>query len=147
MTTDSGSGTIGESFDLPFDHRFTSGPTLDIHGFGDAPDWPRNSISQLTPQEPYMAKIPSKKFPTTKRKIPSSTFPKTQSKIPSRKIAKGTGKILSRKSAEGQKPEPMGLLERPADENARQDRIADLKAKLKSLDESKSSAKSRLNGD
>jgi hypothetical protein len=86
-----------------------------------------------------MAKIPSKKFPTAKRKIPSSTFPKSQSKIPSRKIAKGTGKIPSRKSAEGQKPEPTGLQKRPVDENARQDRIADLKAKLKmkSLDELK----------
>jgi hypothetical protein len=106
------------------------------------PDWPRNTILGTK-----YGKNPIKEVPNHQEEIPSSTFPKSKSKIPSRKIAKGTGKIASRKSAEGQKPVPTGLLERPADENARQDRIADLKAKLKALDESKSSAKSRLDGD
>jgi hypothetical protein len=47
----------------------------------------------------FMAKIPSRKFSTTKKKIPSKPFPKSKSKIPSRKFAKGTAKIASRQFA------------------------------------------------
>lgn len=66
-------------------------------------------------------KIPSRKFPTGKKKIPSRKFPKSK-----KKVAKTASK-----------PEPPALPERPANEEARQDRIKTLKEKLKSLDKSK----------
>ncbi len=87
-------------------------------------------------------KIPSSKFPTTKKKIPSRKFPKSKTKIPSRKFSKGTAKIATRKSAKepaaaSEKPVAPELLDRPANEEARQERLKALKRKLKSLGESK----------
>jgi hypothetical protein len=83
-----------------------------------------------------MAKIPSRKFPTTKKKIASRKFPKSQSKIPSRRIGKGTGKIASRKFAKApakEKPKPQVLLDRPTDDQSRQDRLTTLKGQTKAL--------------
>lgn len=82
-----------------------------------------------------MAKIPSRKIPKTKRKIASSKFPKSQSKIPSRQFAEGTAKIPSRKfskasNAEREKPGAKTLPDRPANEIAREVRVATLKGKL-----------------
>ncbi len=89
-----------------------------------------------------MAKIPSKKFSTVKKKIPSRKFPKSKTKIPSREFAKGTAKIASRKFAKApkvarEKPVTTALPDRPANEEARQARIATLKESLKSMGESK----------
>jgi hypothetical protein len=65
-----------------------------------------------------MAKIPSRKFPKTKKKIPSRKFPKSQRKIPSRKFAKGTAKIASRQfsmlvAADKKQDAPVPLIVRP----------------------------------
>jgi hypothetical protein len=89
-----------------------------------------------------MAKIPSKKLSTAKKKIPSRKFPKSKTKIPSRPFAKGTAKIASRKSAKAleapsEQAVTPALPDRPANEEARQARIATLKEKLKSMGESK----------
>jgi hypothetical protein len=82
-----------------------------------------------------MAKIPSRKFSKSIQKIASRGFSKSKSKIPSRGFAKGTAKIPSRKFSTAMKPdvkpEAPVLLERPTDEKARQDRLANLKSKLK----------------
>lgn len=83
-----------------------------------------------------MAKIPSRKFSTTKKKIASRGFSKAKAKIPSRGFATGTAKIPSRKfskAAEGTetKPEAPALQARPADEKSRQERVAALKVKAK----------------
>jgi hypothetical protein len=83
-----------------------------------------------------MAKIPSRKFSTTKKKIPSRPFPKSKSKIPSRTFAKGTAKIASRKFAKAPANEKQAAqvrLDRPTDENSRQDRLAILMGQVKSL--------------
>jgi len=85
-----------------------------------------------------MAKIPSRKFSTTKKKIPSRKFPKSQSKIPSRKFAKGTAKIASRKFAKAsvaakEKQDAQVRLDRPTDDKSRQDRVATLRGQMKSL--------------
>ena len=83
-----------------------------------------------------MAKIPSRKFPTTKRKIASRKFPKSQSKIPSRPFPKGTAKIASRpfpKAPAKEKPMPQVLPDRPTDEQSRQDRLATLRSQTKAL--------------
>jgi hypothetical protein len=83
-----------------------------------------------------MAKIPSRKFPKTKRKIPSRKFPKSQSKIPSRKFAKGTAQIASRgfaKAPAKEKKAAPARLDRPPTEKARQDRVATLMCQVKSL--------------
>ena len=71
-------------------------------------------------------KIPSTKFPTTKKKIPSRKFPKSKTKIPSRKFAKAP-------KAASEEPVAPVLPDRPANEEARQDRLITLKGKLKSL--------------
>ena len=89
-------------------------------------------------QVSFMAKIPSRKFSSSKKKIPSRKFPKSQSKIPSRKFAKGAVKIASRKFAEASvaangKPIAEVRLDRPSDKESRQDRLATLKGQLKSL--------------
>jgi hypothetical protein len=82
-----------------------------------------------------MAKIPSRKFSTTKKKIASRGFSKAKVKIPSRALAQGTAKIPSRGFAKTpkaeKKPEAPVLLERPADAEARQERVAALKAQAK----------------
>lgn len=82
-----------------------------------------------------MAKIPSRKFSTTKKKIASRGFSKAKVKIPSRGLAQGTAKIASRGFAKApeamKKPEAPVLLERPADARARQERVAALKAQAK----------------
>jgi len=82
-----------------------------------------------------MAKIPSRKFSTTKKKIASRGFSKAKVKIASRGFAKGTAKIPSRKLSSppkaAKKPEAPALLDRPADETTRQERVAALKAKAK----------------
>ena len=74
-------------------------------------------------------------------KIPSRPFPKSKTKIPSRKFAKGTVKIASRKFSEtpaaAKKKATTGLLDPPANEQARRDRIAILKEQIKALDNSK----------
>jgi hypothetical protein len=95
-----------------------------------------------------MAKIPSRKFSTTKKKIASRKFPKSQRKIPSRKFAKGTAKIASRKFAKGtakiasrpfakapakEKPTAQVLLARPTDEKSRQERLTILRSQTKAL--------------
>ena len=71
-------------------------------------------------------KIPSRKFPKTKKKIPSRKFPKSQRKIPSRKFAKAP--VAADKQPDAQVP-----LGRPTNEEERQDRVATLAAKLKSV--------------
>jgi hypothetical protein len=57
-----------------------------------------------------MAKIPSRKFPTTKKKIASRKFPKSQRKIPSRKFARAPAT---------EKHVAQVLLDRPTDEESR----------------------------
>jgi hypothetical protein len=82
-----------------------------------------------------MAKIPSRKFSTTKKKIASRGFSKAKVKIASRGFAKVTAKIPSRKLSASpkavKKPVASVLLERPADETTRQERLAALKAEAK----------------
>jgi len=82
-----------------------------------------------------MAKIPSRKFSTTKKKIASRGFSKAKAKIPSRGFAEGTSKIPSRKLSQAptkvKTPEAPVLLDRPTDEKARQERVAALKAQAK----------------
>jgi len=82
-----------------------------------------------------MAKIPSRKFPKTTKKIASRPFPKSKTKIPSRKFAKGTAKIASRQFSKAPavaKAAPVRL-DRPANEEARRDRVAALISEVKSL--------------
>ena len=71
-----------------------------------------------------MAKIPSRKFPTTKKKIASRKFPKSQRKIASRKFAKAPAK---------EKPKPQVLPARPTDEQSRQERLTTLRSQTKAL--------------
>ena len=85
-----------------------------------------------------MAKIPTRKFSTAKKKIASRKFPKSQSKIASRGFAKGTAKIASRKTSRGsaaakEKRAAQALLDRPTDEQVREDRLAILRGQVKSL--------------
>lgn len=88
-----------------------------------------------------MAKIPSRKFSTSKKKIASRGFSKSKVKIPSRKLESGTAKIPSRKMSKapkaGKKSEAPVLLERPADDKTRAERVVALKvqAKLKPASE------------
>jgi hypothetical protein len=82
-----------------------------------------------------MAKIPSRKFAKIKKKIPSRKLPKSQRKIPSRKLAAGAATLPAQEFSKGpemaiEKPDAPG---RPSDEKSRQDRLAALKGKLKSL--------------
>ena len=60
------------------------------------------------------------------KKIPSRKFPKSKTKIPSRKFAKAP-------KAASEEPVAPVLPDRPANEEARQDRLITLKGKLKSL--------------
>lgn len=82
-----------------------------------------------------MAKIPSRGFPKAKRKLSSGAFPKAKSKLASKKFAKGTTRLASRPAkapkAASKKPDTPPLLDRPAGEKALQDRLANLKRKLK----------------
>ena len=83
-----------------------------------------------------MAKIPTRKFPTTKKKIASRGFPKSEGKIASRGFAKGAAKIASRKSPKAptkKKQAAQALLDRPTDEKARQDRLLALMGQTKAL--------------
>ena len=83
-----------------------------------------------------MAKIPSRKFSTTKKKIASRKFPKSQRKIVSRGFAKGTAKIASRGFAKAPAKEKKAVparLDRPTDAKARQDRLAALREQTKAL--------------
>jgi len=85
-----------------------------------------------------MAKIPSRKFPTTKKKIPSRKFPATQRKLSSGKLASQSTKIPSRKLAQAKKPQkkvvnepaPLG---HPTDEQARHEVVATLKSRTEAL--------------
>jgi hypothetical protein len=79
-----------------------------------------------------MAKIPSRKFSSTKKKIASRKLPKSQSKLSSRGFAKGTAKIASRKFSQAPAKEKQAAQVRPANETA-QDRLAALRGKVKSL--------------
>jgi hypothetical protein len=86
----------------------------------------------------FMAKIPSRKFPKTKRKIPSRKFPKVQRKIPSRKFAQGTVKLQSRPFpkpplAADKKPTAQVPLGRPINDEERQARLAALATQTQSL--------------
>ena len=84
----------------------------------------------------FMAKIPSRRFSTTKKKIPSRKFPESQSKIPSRKFVKGSATIASRKFAKApatEKQPARVCLDRPTNEEARQDRLEAVRGKVKSL--------------
>ena len=83
-----------------------------------------------------MAKIPSRKFSTTKKKIASRKFSKSQSKIPSRKFAEGTAKIASRKVATAPAKQMQAAkvcLDRPTDETSRQDRVKVLRGRTNAL--------------
>ena len=73
-----------------------------------------------------MAKIPSRKFPKTKKKIPSRKFPKSQCKIPSRKFAKAP--VAANVKQDAQVP-----LGRPTNEEERQARLAALTGQMKSV--------------
>ena len=73
-----------------------------------------------------MAKIPSRKFPKTKKKIPSRKFPKSQRKIPSRKFAQAL--VAADKQPDAQVP-----LGRPTNEEERQVRVATLADQIKSV--------------
>jgi hypothetical protein len=83
-----------------------------------------------------MAKIPSRKFSTTKKKIASRKFPKSQRKIPSRRFATGTAKIASRQFAKAPpkvRPRASLVLDRPTDEESRQERLATLRSQTNAL--------------
>jgi hypothetical protein len=81
-----------------------------------------------------MAKIPSRKFSTTKKKIASRKFPKSQSKITSRGFTKGTAKIASGGFAKAPATEKKAApVDRPTDAKARQDRLAALKEQTDAL--------------
>jgi hypothetical protein len=71
-------------------------------------------------------KIPSRKFPKTKKKIPSRKFPKSQRKIPSRKFAKAP--VAADKQSDPQAP-----VGRPTNEVERQARAATLAGQMKSV--------------
>ena len=77
-------------------------------------------------KESSMAKIPTRKFSTTKKKIAS------------RRFAKGTAKIASRKSPtaaakDKKKQAAQELLDRPTDEKTRQDRLSTLMGRTSAL--------------
>ena len=87
-----------------------------------------------------MAKIPSRKFSTAKKKIPSRPFPKGSRKITSRKLVNSSTKIPSRKFArateaanQNQDVNAQAPLDRPSDEQTRQDRVAKLKGRTDAL--------------
>ncbi len=80
-----------------------------------------------------MAKIPSRKFSTTKKKIASRKFPKSQSKIASRGFAKSTAKIASRGFAKAPAKKKAAQVDRPTDAKARQDRVAALREQTGAL--------------
>ena len=83
-----------------------------------------------------MAKIPSRKFSTTKKKIASRGFAKSQSKIASRGFAKGTAKIASRGFAKApvkEKQAAPARLDRITEEQSREDRLATLQNEVKAL--------------
>ncbi len=81
-----------------------------------------------------MAKIPSRRFSTAKKKIPSRKFPKSQRKIASRGFAKGSAKIASRGFPKAPAKKTVQVcLDRPTDEQSRQDRVAALRGKVKAL--------------
>jgi len=92
----------------------------------------KQPASILSCEVELMAKIPSRKFSTTKRKIASRGFSKAKVKISSRGFAKVVAKIPSRKPPKAPpavtKPQASVLLDRPADDKARQERVAALKA-------------------
>jgi hypothetical protein len=71
-------------------------------------------------------------------KIPSRKFPSSKTKFPSRKLAQGTAKIASRQfsrapEASRKKTDASVPLDRPFNEDERQDRLAALKEKVTSL--------------
>lgn len=81
-----------------------------------------------------MAKIPSRKFPKTKRKIASRKFPKSEGKIPSQGFAKGTAKTAARGFAKvAAKRKPAVQVERPTDAKEKQDRLAALREQTDAL--------------
>lgn len=89
-------------------------------------------------QVSFMAKIPSRKFSKIKKKVASREFPKLQSKIASRGSGMGTAKIVSRKTinepAKAVKvPAASTRLARPINEQSREDRLAALRGRVKSL--------------
>ena len=71
-------------------------------------------------------KIPSRKFPKTKKKIPSRKFPKSQRKIPSRKFTPAP--VEADKQPDAQVP-----LGRPTNEEERQVRVAALAGQIQSV--------------
>ncbi|MDA0921930.1 MAG: hypothetical protein O2945_22930 [Planctomycetota bacterium] len=79
-----------------------------------------------------MAKSPSEKRKPARKKIPSSKFPKAKRKIASGKFADETSKLPSSKFVKTKKVKtPTSTedapLERPIDEQSRQDALAILK--------------------
>ena len=81
-----------------------------------------------------MAKIPSRKFSTAKKMIRSRKFPKSLRKIASRGFAKGNAKIASRGFPKAPaKKTAQVCLDRPTDEQSRQDRVTALRGKVKAL--------------
>ena len=84
-----------------------------------------------------MAKTPSEKR-TAKKKIPSTKFPKAKRKIASGKLSGETSKIASSKfgkakSTESQVSATDTQLERPVDEQSRQDALAILKGRAEAM--------------
>jgi hypothetical protein len=73
-----------------------------------------------------MAKIPSRKFPKTKKKIPSRKFPKSERKIPSKKFAKAA--VVASKKQDAQVP-----LGRLTNEEERQVWLVNLTGQMKSV--------------
>jgi hypothetical protein len=82
----------------------------------------------------FMAKIPSRRFPKSKRKIPSRKFPTSGRKIPSRQFAKGAATSSFPRLANASGDIPPDAEPRPeqlTNEQARQHRLASLLGRLK----------------
>ena len=85
-----------------------------------------------------MAKAPSGKRTAKKKKIPSSKFPKAKRKIASGKFSGETSKIASSKFGEAKSTESQVSatdtpLERPVDEQSRQDALDILKGRAEAM--------------
>lgn len=114
-------------------------PTLSIRTIGPTSDRrPRNQES-LKPRSRNMAKkIPSRKFPKTKKKIASRKLSGSNSKLQSRGFDKRTAKIPSRKkskASEGEHEEQDAAKASNAlpKNEERKERLAALRQKIKSL--------------
>ena len=85
-----------------------------------------------------MAKIPSRKFPTSKKQIPSTSFPTAKRKLSSGKLPNQTAKIPSRKfsnapTGPNQEMEVPAPISRPADDQTRHSAVVKLKSRSDAL--------------